>query len=46
MSSNGLQDKERDVRAMKMTETVGRHHLLKIQRQLTDFVSWWKEAIK
>jgi hypothetical protein len=31
MSANGLQDKERDMRATKMTEIVGSHRLLKIQ---------------
>jgi len=45
MSSNGLQDKERDGRATKMTEIVGGHQPLKIQRQLTNFVNWWTEAI-
>jgi hypothetical protein len=45
MSSNGLQDKERDRRATKMTEIVGGHQPLKIKRQLTNFVTWWTEAI-
>ena len=46
ISSNDLQDKERGMRATKVTGIVGSHQLLKIQRQLTNFVCWWTEAIK
>jgi len=46
ISANGLYDKQKDVWATKMTAIMGSHRLLKIQRQLTNFVSWWTEAIK
>jgi hypothetical protein len=49
MSSNGLQDKEREGcegHEGEVTEIVGSHQLLKIKRELTNFMCWWTEAMK
>jgi hypothetical protein len=46
MSSNDLEDRERDVRTKKMIQVVGSHQLLKFQKQVKNVVSWWPEGIK